>query len=150
MVLSEKMKDDRFSRGSSRPCSSWLLFLVLAFPTALVSMWHAASSLTEACDQRTHTALEDFAVRHAPTRHDAVPVDSMEGTAPLHTTSTISSPAASATVRCAPSPYAYVFLMGFCDPDRPTHKPYVAGVSVAAYLLRKYGSRQNMILYVMM
>jgi hypothetical protein len=130
-----------------RPCwkGSCRLFLALALTLALVSVWRANFLLPDFQDARL--ALDPFALHGQALRGKAVPVDTV-GAAPL--TSVNSGSALVASRDLVPSPYAYVFLMGFCDPDQATYKPYVAGISVAAHLLRKYGSRQDMVLYVMM
>jgi hypothetical protein len=130
-----------------RPCwnGGCRLFLALAFPLVLVSVWRANFLLPDFHDPRL--VLDHFAHhRHAP-RGEAVPVNTV-GAAQL-TNVKSSSPLVASRGR-APSRYAYVFLMGFCDPDQPAYKPYIGGVSVAAHLLRKYGSRQDMVLYIMM
>jgi hypothetical protein len=48
------------------------------------------------------------------------------------------------------SRYAYAFLVSGCDPDAPVYRHMLAGVYVAVYLLRKYGSTQDAIVYFMM
>jgi hypothetical protein len=151
-----------------------LVLVAGAFPWALVSVWRAnIVSLTESNDDPPRLAARDrFAVRRhrAPSRANEVllprPPVHTRGDAPAQrnnnkSNSNASSVGAAATaspvrdaVPSSPSsshsPYAYVFLIGYCDPDKVTYKRYVAGVSVAAYLLRKYGSRQDMVLYIMM
>jgi hypothetical protein len=124
-------------------CSSWRLFLALVFPSALVSVWHATFSLTELALYDARPALNNFTSSNAPRGN------TQGDTTRLHNNAS-SSVVASRVGVPARSPYAYVFLMGFCDPDRPTYKPYIASISVAAYLLRKYGSKQDIFLYVMM
>jgi hypothetical protein len=136
--------------GGCRPCwtGCWRLLLALSLPSALVSVW---------CANILFPAVREEPWPLAPTDHvQAVPVSAYpaggvtqrpDGNS-SRSSSSSSSPGA-ATVR-SHSPYAYVFLIGYCDPDKVTYKPYIAGVSVAAYLLRKYGSRQDMVLYIMM
>jgi hypothetical protein len=49
------------------------------------------------------------------------------------------------------SPYAYAFLLVGCDAKHPeSYRPLLSSIYVAIYLLRKYGSAQDMIVYVMM
>jgi len=50
----------------------------------------------------------------------------------------------------SPSPYAYAFVLGGCDPDVPTYRPYLYGVYVSSYILRKLGSTADIVLFVEM
>jgi hypothetical protein len=148
----------------SRPCwtGSWRLLLALSFPSALVSMWRANLLLSAVRDEPRLVALDDRVVVAIRRRHAAkepVPLSAHKARVAQKrsngSSSSSSSPAAAVSRRGrvvqSQSPYAYVFLMGFVDPDKPAaYKPHLAGISIAAYLLRKYGSRQDMVLYIMM
>jgi hypothetical protein len=48
------------------------------------------------------------------------------------------------------SPYAYAFLVGGCDPDRPGYRNYIYNLLVAAHLLRKHGSTADLVLFLQM
>jgi len=46
------------------------------------------------------------------------------------------------------SPYAYAFVLGGCDPASPKYRGYLYGIYVSVYLLQKFGSRADFILFV--
>jgi len=49
-----------------------------------------------------------------------------------------------------PSLYAYAFVIGGCDPDRPSYRNYIHNVLVATHILRQKGSRSDVHLFIQM
>lgn len=49
-----------------------------------------------------------------------------------------------------PSVYAYAFVIGGCDPDRPSYRNYIHNVLVASHILHQKGSRSDVHLFIQM
>lgn len=49
-----------------------------------------------------------------------------------------------------PSLYAYAFVIGGCDPDRPSYRNYIYNVLVASHILHQKGSRSDIHLFIQM
>jgi hypothetical protein len=55
------------------------------------------------------------------------------------------------SVTLAPnSTYAYAFVIGGCNPDRPAYRNYVYDVLIASHLLRQYGSTADIVVFFQM
>jgi hypothetical protein len=72
------------------------------------------------------------------------------GASEEHNDGSDAPPSLQGSERTLRSRYAYAFLVSGCDPASPVYRNMLAGVYVAVYLLRKYGSTQDAIVYFMM
>jgi hypothetical protein len=50
----------------------------------------------------------------------------------------------------ARAPYAYAFVVGGCDPKKPAYRNYLYNVLNSAYLLKKHGSKADIVAFFQM